>query len=436
MDFNFDSILNSNNRQILEYQFDMDDKKANLNYWANCPVKVIDTDSDSFNNMEKPIQILPNNIIIKKMENIITTHPYKLEYKINDKNLDSDKICDFINKNYTGETETELENKFKFLYKSDVIKYYITDSLVISFYAPIKDSKTKKKSNKSKMIGIIIGKKSKLSIQDILFDTVEVNFLTLNPKVRNNNLAPLMISILTKEVIINYSTGLAHYTINNPIKAPHYCLKHYYHRMINIENLLDTEFISDSNSSIDEYKIIYNNFKDFLPNQKIIYLNKKNLDKNNITIPNDLLDFIHKNVNSYSQYKYKIYEYKTREQISQIFNSESFHHFIFVDSNSNGEIKNYICLNELQTINIKNNKYYTNGDIYMGFYTDSLDILIEKLSEYVYTNKIVDVISWLDLFDVNNSCTLAIKGSGFLKYYLFNIQTSSIPNELNGLITL
>ena len=417
---NFNSNLSNN--IITEYKFDVD-LKPNLNYWANSPVKVEENLTDL--KLNKPFQIIPNEIVLNKMNNFINSHPYKLDYKVNDKNLDLNILCNFINENYID----ELDSTHKFLYSVDLLEYYTSDSLVISFYSK------QNEFHKSKMIGLIIGKKSNLFINNFEFTCADANFLILNPKVRNKNLAPLIISILTKELIINYSIAIAHYTINNPIKAPHYCLKYYYHRMINIDKLFETKFISSDISSINDYKQLYNNFKNYLPNQNILYMNKINTKE----VSNELIDLIYQNINSYAKKKYMIYEYRTKEQIKKMFNCESFHHFFLLELNhekNKNIIKNYMCINELKTLNTENNKYYLNGYIYTGFYSDSVNIVIEKISEYIYSNNILDTLTWNDFFDVENSCTLAIKGSGFLKYYLYNIQTSEIPNELNGLVTL
>jgi hypothetical protein len=412
--------INFGDKIISEYKFDID-FKPNLNYWINSPVIVNDNTTNSKNN--KPYQIIQNDILLNKMENIIKTHPYKLDYKVNAPNLDLNKLCKFINKNYIQ----DFDSIYKFVYTIDLLEYYISNSLVLSFYSK------KTELDKSKMIGLIIGKKANLFVNKIKFDTIEVNFLILNPKVRNNNLAPLMISILTKESILNYSIGIAHYTINNPIKAPHYSLKYYYHRMINIPRLFESKFISSDITTIDKYKQLYNNFKDYLPNQTVLYFGKS-------SNPSDeLIDLIYQNINQYAKNNYTIYEYRTREQIKQIFNSESFHNFIMVESNDEKnkyQVKNYICINEIKTVNINNKKFYSNGYIHMGFYSDSVDFVIEKISQYIYLGNILDVITWSDFFNITNSNTLAIKGTGFLKYYLYNIQIFPISNVLNGLVTL
>lgn len=447
-----------NNKNLTNHNFKYN-SKPNLNFWIDSPVIVNNINSpvicndidkqilyfnpnsnygENFSQNFYPKQILSNDTLLKKIENIIQTHPYKLDYKVNDKNLNLNKLCDFVNKNYVN----EHNEKFKFIYNPNFFKYYIDNSLVISFYS------IKTEKYPVKMIGLIIGKKTKLFINSVKFNSVEVNFLTLDPKVRNINLSSLMISILAKETIINYSIGVAHYTINNPIKAPNFCLKYYYHRMINIDKLFECEFISEPMTNVDKYKILYNSFKNYLPNQKILYFTKKSkvfMSKHII----ELVNFIYKNINQYSKSKYKIYDYKSKKQIFQMFDSELFHHFIFVesefdlkfDSLDKFKIKNYICLNELDTLCTKTKISYSNGYIYTGFFNDKIDIVIEKLSEYIYSCfanniKIIDVITWSDFFDVENSYSMAVKGNGFLKYYLYNIQTNLIINEFNGLVTL
>lgn len=394
-------------------------KKYNkINYWISRPVIVNTTDLD-----EKPFQIISNDKLLIKVQNDIDTHPYKLKYTINGPETNSNYICNFINENYVGDDETQ------FIYKPETIEYYMNDALTICFYSK------ETEQIESKMIGLVVAKKAILVIANTEFNSVETNFLSIVPKVRGNNLTPLIISMLTKELILNYSIGISHYTIGNPIKSPHFGLKYYFHRVINIHKLFDTKFITESEDKINEWIRIYNNFANYLPEQKIIYLNNKTTPN----ISDDFINLICKNINLYSKYQYKIYELKSVEQIKQLFNNSTFHHFLFVENNNNLKeplIKNYICINQINILNKSNNISYSNGYIYMGFYENKPDIVIEKLSEYIWKNKILDLITWSDFFDITQSCTKVIKGTGFLKYYLFNIKTSSIPNEYNGIVTL
>ena len=114
------------------------------NYWETNPLKVD-------NNFKKPIQIISNEELLKKVQNDIDTHQYKLTYKLNDPEMNSKMLCVFINENYIENIET----KFKFLYTPDIIQYYIENSLIICFYS------LETNNHKSKMIGLIIAKKNK-----------------------------------------------------------------------------------------------------------------------------------------------------------------------------------------------------------------------------------------------------------------------------------
>ena len=392
-------------------------KSNKINYWISRPLVVNTTCLD-----EKPYQIISNDKLLIKVQNDIDTHPYKLKYTINGPETNSYYICNFINENYVGDDETQ------FIYKPDTIKYYMNDSLTICFYSK------ETEYIQSKMIGLVIAKKAPLVVNDTEFNSVETNFLSIVPKVRGNNLTPLIISILTKELILNYSIGISHYTIGNPIKSPYFSLKYYFHRVINIHRLFDSKFITESYDKINEWIRVYNNFENYLPEQKIIYLNKKTTPH----ISNDFINLICNNINMYYKSQYKIYEPKSFEQMKQLFNNNTFHHFLFETNNNlkKSKIKNYVCINQIDILNKSNNTSYSNGYIYMGFYENKPDVVIEKLSEFVWKNKILDLITWSDFFNITNSCSKAIKGTGFLKYYLFNIKTCSIPNELNGIVTL
>lgn len=381
-----------------------------MSYWENNPLQITSAES-VLNKIEDPVQILSNKKLLKHVQNHIDSYKFKLNYKINDPSLEIEKICNFVNKNYID------ESKETFYYTQDIMEYYINNSLVISFY------------ESEKMIGLIIGKKMSININKKNLDSVEVNFLSLKHSLRGENLAPLMISILTKEVVLNYSIGIAHYTIDSSIKSPHYCLKYYYHRMVNIGNLFENKFIKDDLLKIDEYKSTYNTFNHDLQEQKILYINVERT-KN---IPDDIIKLVYDNLNLFNQYKYQIYENKTFDDIKKLFYSKSFHHFLFYE---NDKIKNYVCINNLEVINILNKTSYKNGNICVMFYENNPSILIEHLSEYVYLNKLFDVITWSDFFETENNYCKTVKGTGFLKYYLFNMKFEEIQNEFNGLVTL
>lgn len=412
---------------------DKTSQDTSTSYWQNNPLKI--------SKKSKIKQILSNKDLLNHVQNHIDKHEFKINYKINDKNLSINNLCSFININYidkSGDT---------FVYTPDIIKYYIKNSLVISFYF------------QDEMIGLIVGRKTLLNIVGEELNSVEVNFLSLIEKYRNKNITPLLISILTKEVILNYDIGIAYYTLDCDVKCPHYNLKRIYHRFINIENLFNCKFIKDDILQIEIYQNIFNTFKynDCLSKQNIFYYNYKNNknnknnnnnnnnnDSNNNNDNNDnnskqpfissnIIKVVYENLCLFNEHKHDIYEMKSYEDIEETFLNKSFHHFIF---HENFIIKNYICICSLGTINISTHNICRNGYINNSFYENDPNYLIECLSEFIYKKDIFDLITWNDFFTVNDNISKATKGTGTSKYYLFNMVLNKIESCKNGLVIL
>jgi hypothetical protein len=240
---------------------------------------------------------------------------------------------------------------------------------------------------------------------------------------------------VNQETILNYSIGIAHYTIAYPIKSPSYSNKNYYHRMINLENLFKCEFVKNDLSELSKYKMIFEVFNYDLPNIEIIHYSS-NLDKNK-KISGDFIKLLYENVNLYNKMKYYISEYKTFEDFSSLFTIDSFHHFIFVEYiGQEPRLKNYVCLHELSNINNSNKLTYKNGYIYLYFGENSIEELIEYISSYSYKNNLFDVITWTEFFKQVQDNNKIIKGTGHLNYYMFNSLLPNIPYEFNGMYTL
>ena len=258
-------------------------------FWKLKPVQID-------NMIPKHIQLLSNDELLKKVLNDIHTHEYKLKYRLNDISDTPEIICEFINYIQSSDDIISL------VYTPELIKYYMNNALTICFFSS-------SKSKKNKMIGLIIGKKETLSIGSELINSLEVNFLSLHPKLRNKNIAPLMINILTKESIINYSIGIAHYTIAHNINSPHYGLKYFFHRMINIEKLFNSKYIQDNITNIDFYKNNFETYDHNLKNLDIIYYNNKNKNKK---ISKDIIKLLYENIILYNKLTYYIFEYNNK----------------------------------------------------------------------------------------------------------------------------
>ena len=107
---------------------------------------------------------------------------------------------------------------------------------------------------KKNLIGTIQGKFENLIYKNNHTCCPEINFLCVHKKLRNLNLAPILISKITKEVLENYSVNHAIFTIGVPIKNKYYSEKNYYHRCINIDKLVNGNFIEIPKYQVPLYK--------------------------------------------------------------------------------------------------------------------------------------------------------------------------------------
>jgi hypothetical protein len=402
-----------------------------MSFWLNKPVQVTTENSK---------QILSNTELLLKINKEISESKLKLDYNVLNNEtlyLKKDQILQFINDNYKTSNDS-----FSLVYKKDTLDFFLNENnvLVIEFYP---------KSN-PKQIGLIIGKKENIVINNNSFNSLEVNFLCLNEKLRNLHVSSLMINILTKECVERFDIGTAYYTIGKPIKSPSFCTKKMFHRPINISNLIETEFLDSDNENF--YRKTYNSFKSkslfskfksqVFYNTKITYISKsKNQDRSTSEL-NGIVNDIYNGLDSYQKSNYKIYENISKDIIRNLLENDSFHHFLFYSIT--GKLENYFCFMELDTLNTNNQKIFKNGVLYKMFSSDTTDnyalkpysvILMEEISKYVYEKKLFDVITVHDIFK-NQASFNYLNGTGILKYYMFNMTIPKIEHYENGLVTI
>jgi hypothetical protein len=376
------------------------------NFWENRPVTLSSKTIDIK-------QIVPNEVLLEKAIKDTECIKLKIEYKVyknGDGNIIDENILKelllFINKNYI----TNI-NDYKFIYTLELLRYFCKNSLLIVFYPIGKDN----------IIGCIVGKKAKFTVFDKKIDLVEANFLCLVNNLRNIGLGAYMINIIGKESILNYNIGISHYTISVPISIPYFSEKQFYHRMINIDILVKNKFIESSN--INSLKNLYNKFKyDKKINKKIVVV-----DETNCSIYKNV---IKNRINKYNKDTYDIYE---EIDINDMLINKSFYNFLII--NPNNSIEAFVSFFRADTQT--NNGSYKNGYYYKMFFTkDSLIDSLEMINQYIYENKIFDVLTFCDIFNDNYTKMKCIKGNGNLKYYLFNCNSTKIPNHRNGLVTI
>ena len=388
-------------------------------YWKTNPL-------ETNNQIKKYSQICSNDIMLSKVENDIDTHQYKLYTKINDPSITPELICEFINTHYVE----SINEKFKFVYTPQIIKYFMENAITICFYSKSLDSNLDSKSNP--MMGLIIGKKEQLCVGNNIINTAEVNFLSIHMKARNKNLTPLMISIYLRESILSNSISTAHFTIGYEIKTKSYGHKNFFHRPINVNILKQCNFI-EKHVKNNVFETFSHNFANSVG---IIYSG----GKNKCVFPETIINLLYRNILEYNKCKYFIWEFKTFEDFEKLFELDFFHHFIIVDGvGENIKLINYLCMYRLDSCVNLNVDFitYSNGYIYGGFFENSIGDVIEYVGEYIKINKLFDVITWSDFFDINVSHqTKFLKGTGYLNYYMFNSSMPTLSPNLIGMVTI
>jgi len=368
-----------------------------MSFWVKQPLNINDTSAK---------QILDGIQLLEKTNTIIKESKSKLDYTV--ATLDENTLntaFDFINEHYSTSDSSRL------LYSKQLLRYFLHDSLLI-FFQPI---------GKSDIVGLIVGKKKLIQIEQQEFSVIDVNFLCLKKKLRNISLAPFMIAVLTKESLTRLNISLAHYTISARINSPCFGKKQLYHRPINIAHLVNSGFFK---VSIPNFERIYNTFTN---TTEPLYLND--------IIPNkELINNLDEIISLYNKKTYKIFDIKS---IGSVLENPMFHSFAFWEQDT---VCDFISIFRLDS-QAKTGDTYKNGYLYIVALKSQEPEHIEKIfnsvAKYCYEHKIVDMLTLSDLFP--NTIYNQIKftpGTGILNYYVFNMDMICIENSKNGLITI
>jgi hypothetical protein len=418
-----------------------------MSFWENKPVCVKKIQDKTKSKQFTSNLIVSPDTLLKNSSNEIEKSKIQLEYDII---LNPDDDCKnylvkFINKNYEDE-----KSNLVLQYSKSLLDYFINaDSLCIVFYS--KGNRLTNKINYDKMIGLIIGKKHKLLIKDDIlefkqYDCIDVDFLCLVKQLRNLHVSSYMINVITKECMLQYDKTVpcAVYTINKRLKVDCFCKKIYYHRPLQIENMLSSEMLDvngddtiQQDQKIKLLEKLYNSFsysKDFLEQINLEYYTNIQPDEN-------IVDLIHDNLLNYNQTNHDIFEYKSKQDIVKILENPIFHKFVI--KNHQGYITDFICLYNLDTFNTKTKNTSRNGHFYSMFLKDNsctyMSYILETISKYCYDNNIFDVLTIMNVLNIKPEeykLYKLLRGSASLYYYTYNIEIPNINPHKNGLVTI
>ena len=359
-----------------------------MSFWQTQPLSLV-------SQTQGPSVILEASALLEKINQMLEQSPIKLDYKVyTGTNLQ--ETLDFINKNYVRSDTTKLT------YSMDLFRYFLEDSLLIHFYP--KDKPT--------LVATIVGKKQVLTLFGKTVNTVDVNFLCLEPKLRRLHLAPYLIATLTKETVQRLNINLANYTVSSPIKAPCFGTKNMYHRPVHIKNLIANNYIPGPESNYIKYTNV--------PRITPVYLNKNTAD----------IAILSKKIDDYNKLFYDIYEQKP---LSLIVNNPAFHLFTF-------GLEDLLVFYCLETQNTQTNQSYRNGYLYLKMLgshsVEHIKTLFDSVSAYCYRHNILDMLTLTDIFDLDYQKINFVQGTGKLNFHLFNMNMVNIQNHRNGLTTI
>jgi hypothetical protein len=413
-------------------------------FWANKPVRINKKEFTS------NLIVSVDDTLLENTDNEIKMSKIQLDYDVilNPDDDCKNNLLKFINNNY-GDDKSNLVLQ----YSKNLLDYFINpDSLCIVFYS--KGNKLLHKYNYDKMIGLIVAKKHNLVIRDDVlefktYNCIDIDFLCLIKQLRNLHVSSFMINVVTKECMLQYDKQVpcAVYTVNKRLKVDNFCKKTYYHRPLQIENLLLTDMLDvngGDNLNFEQttklLKKLYNTFsytKDFFKNYNLEYYTKIQGTSDG----KSTLELIHDNLLNYNKVNHDIYEYKSRTDIEKMLSNPVFHKFII--RNKGGDIVDFVCLYNLDTYNIKTKTSSRNGHFYSMFLHDNsstyMSYVLEIISEYCYKNNVFDLLTIMNVLNVKPEeykFYKLLRGSASLYYYVYNIEIPRIQSHKNGLVTI
>lgn len=290
-------------------------------------------------------------------------------------------ICNLLAENYIEDPK----NKFRYDYRPSFMYWYLKS--FITHNIGILEN--------NELVGFICGRLNNIMLCNSIKKFVEIDFLCIHKRVRNNKLCPILIQQLYKSFRNNniYAddcifTSEYKFTNNDKfIKANDITFVKYYTRFLNIKKLIDAEYIITKT----DIKIIKNIYS--LQNTKT---NIKLIKVENI---NNDIDKCYELYNSYFK-KFDLYQVLTKDEFITKFINDNIIIYKLVDINNN--ILDFISYYTLDVFVLKKNMKI--NDAYLFYYTNTnnyLKLMVEKLLDILKNNNI-DTLIATNIMDTTN----------------------------------
>lgn len=155
------------------------------------------------------------------------------------------QLVKYLDKYYVRDEE----NEFSLHYTSPFLKWEICGP---NYDPELCVAIITRKNNKDKMIGFICGIKTTVKVGKTINKVIEINFLCVHPKYRNQQLAPILIKEVTRRAKLKgYSKAI--YTGSESKGFP-VAETGFWHRYLKIQPLIQSNFVSVA-PDVDTYKL-------------------------------------------------------------------------------------------------------------------------------------------------------------------------------------
>ena len=348
----------------------------------------------------QPIDISKNDINIMQPYNL----PDNFEWVNLNINNDIDIIYNFLASYYVN----NINALRKFHYSKDFLKWFLIQS------NNIPDLLIGVKYN-NKIYATIFGIPMKIKVFDKIINCIEINFLCVHHKLRNKRLTPVLIKEISRRAIL-HNIYQAFYTTS--VDLPRSLNKGtYYHRPINVQKLIELDFIEKTN-------VLFNIIKK--PN-----INIRPLQPKDFNICCEMLN-----------------KYNSQFKISILFEQEDFnYHFTFrpniIESyvvENNNMVTDFISFFFIPSKIMNNRKYDEMKKAYVYYYFNTitpLEILMENGLYFMKKNN-MDIVNCMNQYNNMNFINKLnfIEGNGKLNFYLYNYECQALNNNDIGIIMI
>lgn len=370
------------------------------NFWSKMPV----SNKTNSNEILKLEQNKTYSDIPVKLSSSLSWYNIDID---NDKDLED--IVNFLNNNYH-----DKDSDCCFIFNKNILQWFLgynSDNKKLAIGI----------KNKDNFLGCIFGLIRTLNLNNKIVNGSETNLLCLDKKIRNLNIAPLLIQELTRRN--NYLLRINQSIYTTDLKLPNIIGScRYLYRPINYKRLLNLNMLDNSLKQHSD-EVLKNHFhlKKTKVKGKIILLTKDNVDK-------------------YINQCIKLLNKKLMEtHVSYLFDKKLFKHTFINDLSKCWVIHSKGIVSDMmscyyQKAYLKNEKeYITNCNLFYYFNNKNK---IENLASIVINDCIknnIDRIKVLELFDYNKLKDFNFdEGYVQLNYYIYNWSCKTLQNDKLG----